>query len=101
MKIWCASGSACRSRRTHSLDFLSAVFSLLTSYVGFDWLETTLDHIFLALDSWRLVDSSLLLDHLAASFEDAALLDHQRRRLDVAVQFARATELDTLAGNDV
>ena len=51
----------------------------------------SVDDVVLAVDPRRLVMCCLLLDHLATSFERGALLDHQRRRLNVAVNFSGAT----------
>src|SRR5205814_9172337 len=41
------------------------------------------------------------LQHLTATFEDRALFNHQRRRLNVAIQFGRATEFNSIRSNDV
>ena len=49
----------------------------------------------------RFFGCCLLLDHLAAAFEDSALLDYQRRRLNVAIHFRRATEFNSLPPNDI
>ena len=42
-----------------------------------------------------------MLNHLTAPFKDRALFNHQRRRLNVAIQFRGAAQLDALAGDDV
>ena len=59
------------------------------------------DHGLFALDAGRLFGRSFLLNHLAAAFKHRALLDHQRRSLNVAVQLSGAAKFNALGGNDV
>src|SRR5436309_2717522 len=83
------------------LGFLNRAVRFARS-INFDCLQAgRLEHTFFALNLRRLFVRSLLLNHLATAFEDAALFDHERRSLNVAIQFSGATQLNALAGDDV
>src|ERR1051325_67662 len=69
--------------------------------LNFDRIKLrSINYVFLALDLRLFIDGGFWL-HLAASFEHRPLLDHQRWRLNIAVEFGGATQLDAVGRNDV
>src|SRR5215468_7562103 len=73
-------------------------------WLRFDSRLGDVDDVVFPLNLSGLFTSSsrgLGLSHLAASFEDCALLDHQRRRLNVSSQLCRPSQLDPIGSDNV